>query len=563
MSYGTITQAKIFDSFFIKDAGSMTHNNHKGSVLVIDDEPTNLNVLIDCLEGVNFEIFAAEDGESALEMLDYIDPDIILLDVMMPGMNGFETCRRLKENPQTKDIPVIFMTALSDTADKVQGFAAGAVDYVIKPIRYEEVLARISTHLTIRNLQLELQRANDELEERVADRTRRLKLIATLSRQLNELLDLEQLLKNLADQLKKSLGYQCVTIYLLEEESGDLVLTKGCGQHLAAPIARYSIGQGLVGQTAQTRQPSQSHRGAETANSGWTQLAVPLSKGGQLLGVLEVQSTSPDPFSPEDVSMLAAIADQASIAIDNARLLAEREETITQLEELDEAKTEFMNMISHELRTPMSVMLGFSELLLANLRGELPEPVRDDVQVVHKTGKHLLELINQVIYITEIEAGGLKLAPTPLEAHIVIHDVIANTQALMKERALELVLDMPAGLPPILADQSRLHQILVSLVKNAIKFSDDGGTVTLRANVTGNAVRFAVIDTGVGISPDKQQVIFEPFKQVDMSARREYGGIGLGLTLCKGLVELHGGEIGVTSTEGSGAEFYFTIPLAR
>ena len=143
----------------------------KGVVLIVDDTPTNLEVLVDYLTDFGFDIFVATDGESALEQLDHFRPGLILLDVMMPGIDGFETCRRLKKSKQTKDIPVIFMTALSDTVDKLKGFDVGAVDYVTKPLQHEEVLARVTTHLTLRNLQKQLQETNDRLEYRVAERT--------------------------------------------------------------------------------------------------------------------------------------------------------------------------------------------------------------------------------------------------------------------------------------------------------------------------------------------------------------------------------------------------------
>jgi formate hydrogenlyase transcriptional activator len=146
-----------------------------GTILVVDDTPTNLEVLVGYLKDSNFQIIVATDGEKALERLKYVHPDVILLDVMMPGIDGFETCRRLKEDDETRDIPVIFMTALSETVDKVKGFSVGAVDYITKPFQQEEVLARVQTHLTLRFLQQRLQVANEQLEKRVAERTAELK----------------------------------------------------------------------------------------------------------------------------------------------------------------------------------------------------------------------------------------------------------------------------------------------------------------------------------------------------------------------------------------------------
>ena len=145
-------------------------DTEQGTILIVDDMPNNLGVLLDCLNDTGFEVLVAEDGESAIEQVEYAEPDIILLDVMMPGIDGFETCRRLKETKQTKDIPVIFMTALSEPGDKVKGFSVGGVDYVTKPIQQSEVLARVTTHLSIRNLQKRLQQKNDRLQQEIGER---------------------------------------------------------------------------------------------------------------------------------------------------------------------------------------------------------------------------------------------------------------------------------------------------------------------------------------------------------------------------------------------------------
>ncbi len=167
----------------------MNIETQKGAVLIVDDTPTNLEVLVEYLTEAGFDVFVATDGESALEQIKHALPDLILLDVMMPGIDGFETCRRLKGDEATRDVPVIFMTALSETVDKVKGFEVGAVDYVTKPIQHEEVLARVTTHLTIRSLQKGLQEANDRLEQRVAERT------AELSEALSEVEELKNRLQ--------------------------------------------------------------------------------------------------------------------------------------------------------------------------------------------------------------------------------------------------------------------------------------------------------------------------------------------------------------------------------
>lgn len=203
----------------------------KGAVLIVDDTPTNLEVLVDYFADNNFNLFVATDGESALEQINHARPDIILLDVKMPGIDGFETCRRLKSNKETADIPVIFMTALTDTVDKVKGFTLGAVDYVTKPIQHEEILARVTTHLTLRTLQRRLQEANETLEQRVQERTAELSAAnATLQQALTEV-----------ERLKSRL--QAENIYLREEIKVEYNFDEFIGRSEALKKVLYQIKQ--------------------------------------------------------------------------------------------------------------------------------------------------------------------------------------------------------------------------------------------------------------------------------------------------------------------------------
>lgn len=203
----------------------------KGAVLIVDDTPTNLEVLVDYFADNHFNLFVATDGESALEQINHARPDIILLDVKMPGIDGFETCRRLKSNKKTADIPVIFMTALTDTVDKVKGFTLGAVDYVTKPIQHEEILARVTTHLTLRTLQKRLQEANETLEQRVQERTAELSAAnATLQQALTEV-----------ERLKSRL--QAENIYLREEIKVEYNFDEFIGRSEALKKVLYQIKQ--------------------------------------------------------------------------------------------------------------------------------------------------------------------------------------------------------------------------------------------------------------------------------------------------------------------------------
>jgi PAS domain S-box-containing protein len=416
--------------------------------------------------------------------------------------------------------------------------------------------------------------------------TRALETTTAISRQITSILDLNELLQFVVNRINTEFKFYHTHVYLVEPETDNLVMVEGFGEvgrKLKEKGHRLSAGQGIVGTVAAINQLFLSNDVNKVLNfvrnpllpNTNSELAVPMRKGKHVLGVLDMQSEQLDRFTPEDVSLLQSIGDQIAVAVDNARLLAEQKATIIKLRELDRAKSQFLTMMSHELRTPLNAVMGFSELLLLGLSGELSDQAKDDVQLIYNNGKHLLDLINDIIDITKIEAGVSQVNIQPLDASLVIGEVLAASKLLLKEKVVEIIVDLPETLPFIQADKTRLKQILLNLVGNAIKFTHKG-KVTVRAGVVDESlsaidreptvedkVIFSVIDTGVGIPLDKQQIIFDAFNQADMTDTREFGGTGLGLTICKELVQMHGGQIGVKSEENVGSEFYFTIPVSE
>ncbi len=448
-----------------------------------------------------------------------------------------------------------------------------------------------------KQLEEQLREYSDHLEQRVTDRTRRLEFIAMLSGRLNTILDLPQLLAELVNQLKETFEFYHAHVYFIEE-NGHLVMAEGSGevgQKLKQRGHRLTPEQGIVGTVARTDRYFLSNNVAETAvffrnpllPKTKSELAVPLRKGQQIIGVLDVQSEQLNFFTVEDVSLMESIADQTAIAIDNARLLADRQATIIKLQELDRMKSEFLTSMSHELRTPLNVILGFADLLLEGIEGDLTNDVRNDVQLIYNSGQHLLVMVNDILDISKIEAGMMELVPEFLDISEVVEEVLSVGHTLASSKRVDIVTELPTTLPQIYADKTRLKQILMNLLNNAIKFTSKG-RVTIKIEIIGRGdmneaellegsksalpeewgtanqfMRFAVIDTGVGVPLEKQNTIFERFKQADMSKTREYGGTGLGLAICKSLVEMHGGRMGVKSKVGVGSEFYFTIPIVK
>jgi signal transduction histidine kinase len=260
------------------------------------------------------------------------------------------------------------------------------------------------------------------------------------------------------------------------------------------------------------------------------------------------------------VNLLQTFATQSVLAIQNARLFREIEEKGRQLAIASKHKSQFLANMSHELRTPLNAILGYTELILDNIYGEAPGKVREVLERVAKSGRHLLGLINDVLDLSKIEAGQLTLALSDYSLKQVVQTVLTAVEALAAEKALALKVTFPPDLPPGRGDERRLTQVLLNLVGNAIKFTDTG-EVRVEVTAADGTFRVAVADTGPGIAEADQQKIFEEFQQADASPTRQKGGTGLGLAIAKRIIELHGGRIGVESSPGRGSTFWFTVSV--
>jgi signal transduction histidine kinase len=288
---------------------------------------------------------------------------------------------------------------------------------------------------------------------------------------------------------------------------------------------------------------------------------APLIRKDAVVGVLSVSSTAPGSLTEEQMALLATFADQAVIAIENARLFNEIQEKSAQLEIANKHKSDFLANMSHELRTPLNAVIGFSEVMIDKLFGELNEKQLEYQKDIHASGKHLLSLINDILDLSKIEAGRMELELSTFD----LPSALSNAVTLIRERAqrhgIALGIDIDERLRQIHADERKVKQILLNLLSNAVKFTPDGGRVDVSARLDTPQVEIAVKDTGVGISVEDQVSLFEEFKQLGKDSNRKAEGTGLGLALTKRLVELHGGRILVDSAPGRGSTFRVTLPL--
>jgi len=288
-------------------------------------------------------------------------------------------------------------------------------------------------------------------------------------------------------------------------------------------------------------------------------------KAGDIRGIQEIevsQSITTNLFSFKYLLFYFLLIGSAGLSF----LLWQRRQTNViagmnrQLEQANKHKSQFLANMSHELRTPLNAILGYTELVLDGVYGQISEKMRDVLQRVESNGKHLLGLINDVLDLSKIEAGQLALSLAPYSLKDVIHGVFSAVEPLAGEKAITLKVEIAPNLPQGYGDERRLTQVLLNLVGNAIKFTDTGG-VTISGSLADGAFRVAVRDTGPGISASDQAKLFQEFQQADNSITRKKGGTGLGLAISKRIVEMHGGKIWLESTVGQGSTFTFTVPV--
>lgn len=518
------------------------------NVLLVDDHHDNLLALEAVLGDLNYNLVKCLSGEEALRCLLKDEFAVILLDVQMPEMDGFETARLIKSRKKTQEVPIIFISATSnETEHFFTGYEAGAIDYMLKPFVPQILRSKIEgfVRLYVNSKTLQLQ-------------------TEMLHQKTQELEQINRELRQTAYQLTKTEALTRV----IQETSVDTMMTfDNEGVILTInPALTAMFGyseEEVLGQKVNLLLPSFCCEAFDAHSAGGPAVGVrfelePMRKNGS--------------FFPAEIQLGVAIIDEERIYACTICDTTERKQFEQDLmaakdtaEIAARAKTNFLAMVSHEIRTPMNGVLGMTNLLLDT---ELDEEQREYADIIRKSGDALMSVINDILDYAKIEAGKLELEELPFRLDLIIAETLELFLPRSKPVGLELTCLLDPDLPlSLVGDGLKLRQILINLVGNAVKFTSEG-SIKVSARLLAEhgqaiVIEFAVEDTGVGIPEDKLPLLFQPFTQVDTSLTRQYNGTGLGLAICKNLVELMSGSISVESEFQKGTTFRFTVMFSR
>lgn len=498
-----------------------TTRPYQADILAIDDTPENLQLLAQLLSDRHYKVRSVTKGKTALRAAQAAPPDLILLDVNMPELNGYEVCQQLKADPRTAHVPVIFISALGETLDKVQAFRVGGVDYITKPFQVEEVLARIETHLRLQLLQRQLQAQNTQLQQEMRDRQQAEEKFAKAFRVSPNPITLTSLPE--CRFLEVNPSFLRLTGYSREQVIGYSVFDLGL-----------SLGLNESAQDVQELMAS---------------------------GMLYNREIDLHTVSGELRTWLLSIE---QMEIDGQPCALAVASDITERKRLE---AEFISLVSHELRTPLNSVIGSLDLLATGHLGQLNDKGHRLVEIAIANAERLIRLINDILDLDRMRSGQVTLRFSLCS----LPDLCQQAQAALQEMAAQAKVEVRVEVDAISlwADCDRLQQLLINLLSNAIKFSLPGQQIWLRAQLTPPpkglpglpGLQLQLQDQGRGIPADKLHLIFERFQQVDASDARQKGGTGLGLAICRQIAEQHGGRIWAESTVGEGSTFFVWLPL--
>ena len=548
-------------------------------VMVVEDDPTVADLLRDVFAGEPWEMRFVDNGEDAMRLVDERCPDLILTDITLPGASGIEVMKYARR--VDPDVAIVLMTGQGSEQTAATAVEHGANDYLIKPFADIFTLAeRLHRQLRNRNLKFEnlrllaqLQKQNEvlqhheqELRERVEQATGNLDALYRVSMEIGADLELQPRLQKITAIAARLVASRGAVLYLPSEggrEFRAVYMVGGDAAFVEDGPPHFVRGEGWLGRAAEGTDPVVVGMpgGARITLPGFTVpfasevLAVPMQQQRECVGVLVVFDRL-DGFTGDHAELLRMYAAQAGVQVRNSQLYQR-----TKL--LDRLKSEFVAVVSHEIRTPITSVKGAVELLSDTRYFHNTEQQTKLLGIAQANAERLLLLINDILDFSKLESASLTMNVERQRLEPVVQQAVQALRVQIEERRIRLALSLPEDLPDTMIDANRVTQVVTNLLSNAVKFSPVGGEVRVEALATDDGLRVLVRDRGEGIRAEDLPKLFRKFQQIDSRSTRKFGGTGLGLVISKGIVEQHGGTIGVDSMPGEGSTFWFTLPIAR
>jgi PAS domain S-box-containing protein len=528
------------------------------SLLIVDDHTENLLVMEATLAGEGYRLVRAESGEAALRHLLREEFAVIVMDVQMPGMDGFETARLIKAREKTMDIPILFISATSrETVDQFEGYSAGAIDYLIKPITAAIVKAKIAGFVRLYQNNRELEARKNQLHLQKAE------LEAVNAELLRVTYDLS------TSEAKSRMIFDTSIDGMLTFNGAGIILSVNPAMER---LFGYSSSE-IVGVSAEIVLPNiMEMRRPDLATQEGLDLLDDVRYLTGLVSEMVAVRRSGSAFEAE-IQLGESVINKQRLFACTVRDITERKRTLRQLMEAKNAaeraslaKSEFLAVISHEIRTPMNGLIGMSELLLES---SVSDEQRAFPQAIRDNADRLLTIMNDILEFTQLESGNLELDDQPFSVREIIVQAMSSFEAEASNKSLEYACEIEHSVPGfIVGDPLKYHQILLRLIGNAVKFTEKGRiVVSVRASKQGIdqdkiLLETSVQDTGIGVPEGKRELLFLPFSQLDTSTTRKFGGIGMGLAVSQALAKAMGGQIRLEEREGPGAHFVCAITVS-
>lgn len=526
-------------------------------ILLVDDNADMRNYAKRLLEE-RYQVEAVADGMAAIAAVRQQIPDLVLTDVMMPQLDGFGLLRELRADPQTRELPIILLSARAGEESRIEGLEAGADDYLIKPFSSRELLVRVEANLKL--AQIRQEAAMREHTLRLAAQKAQQDAEVSQARYRAIIEDQTELIcRFLPDTTIIYVNEAYCRFFGLEQaqvigSSYQPIIVAEDQEQVNQLVNSVSLNNPIV--TVENRVVT--HRGIRWTQ--WNNRAL-FDQQGRLI---EYQSVGQD------------ITDRKQTEVKLQQANEQLTRTNAELVRATRLKDEFLANMSHELRTPLNAILGMSQVLQEEVFGILNERQLRSISTIESSGEHLLELINDILEVAKIEAGKLELKMSPVLVNQICHSSLSLVRQQAIQKNIQLCTDISTTVEEIEVDERRMRQVLSNLLNNAVKFTPTGGSVTLRVRLERShqddnenlllaptAIAFSVIDTGIGIALEDMDKLFQPFVQIDSSLSRQYSGTGLGLTLVKQIAQQHDGCVTVNSEVGKGSCFTVRLPYSE